>query len=41
MRVTQALAHELEALIRVEPEQWHVLQPNWPSDHAALAAMRA
>jgi lauroyl/myristoyl acyltransferase len=40
-RVTQVLARELEALIRAEPEQWHVLQPNWPSDHAALAAMRA
>lgn len=36
-RVTQQLAHELEALIRAEPEQWHLLQPNWPSDHAALA----
>jgi KDO2-lipid IV(A) lauroyltransferase len=31
-RVTQALAHEFEALIRRAPEQWHLLQPNWPSD---------
>jgi lauroyl/myristoyl acyltransferase len=31
-RITQALAHELESLIRVAPEQWHLLQPNWPSD---------
>jgi KDO2-lipid IV(A) lauroyltransferase len=31
-RVTQRLAHELEALIRAAPEQWHLLQPNWPSD---------
>jgi len=31
-RVTQILAHELEALIRVAPEQWHLFQPNWPSD---------
>jgi phosphatidylinositol dimannoside acyltransferase len=31
-RVTQLLAWELEALIRVAPEQWHLLQPNWPSD---------
>jgi phosphatidylinositol dimannoside acyltransferase len=31
-RVTQLLAHELEALIRRAPEQWHLLQPNWPSD---------
>ncbi len=33
-RVTQDLAHELEALIRDAPEQWHLLQPNWPSDLA-------
>jgi len=31
-RVTQALTHELEDLIRAAPEQWHLLQPNWPSD---------
>ena len=31
-RVTQALAHELEFLIRRAPEQWHLFQPNWPSD---------
>jgi KDO2-lipid IV(A) lauroyltransferase len=31
-RVTQDLAHELEDLIRRAPEQWHLLQPNWPSD---------
>ena len=31
-RVTQALAHELELLIRRAPEQWHLFQPNWPSD---------
>lgn len=31
-RVTQALAHELERLIMRAPEQWHLLQPNWPSD---------
>ena len=35
-RVTQDLARELEALIRVAPEQWHLMQPNWPSDHAEL-----
>jgi phosphatidylinositol dimannoside acyltransferase len=33
-RVTQQLAHRFEALIRAAPEQWHLLQPNWPSDHA-------
>ena len=31
-RVTQSLAHELEFLIRRAPEQWHMFQPNWPSD---------
>ena len=31
-RLTQALAHELEGLIRAAPEQWHLFQPNWPSD---------
>jgi KDO2-lipid IV(A) lauroyltransferase len=31
-RLTQDLATELEALIRREPTQWHLLQPNWPSD---------
>jgi KDO2-lipid IV(A) lauroyltransferase len=30
--ITQVLAHELEALIRAAPEQWHLFQPNWPSD---------
>ena len=29
---TQQLAHELEGLIRRAPEQWHLFQPNWPSD---------
>ena len=31
-RVTQNLAYELEFLIRLAPEQWHLFQPNWPSD---------
>jgi lauroyl/myristoyl acyltransferase len=31
-RITQAMASELEGLIRRRPEQWHMLQPNWPSD---------
>jgi len=31
-RVTQALTHELEWLIRRAPSQWHMFQPNWPSD---------
>lgn len=29
---TQLLADELESLIRRAPEQWHLFQPNWPSD---------
>lgn len=32
-RVTQELAGELESLIGRAPEQWHLLQPNWPSDY--------
>ena len=35
-RVTQLLANELERFIRAAPEQWHVLQPGWPSDFRAL-----
>jgi len=33
-RVTQAVAKDLEALIRRAPDQWHLFQPNWPSDSA-------
>jgi KDO2-lipid IV(A) lauroyltransferase len=29
---TQRLAGVLEEIIREAPEQWHLLQPNWPSD---------
>ena len=32
---TQALATALEELIATAPEQWHLLQPNWPSDREA------
>lgn len=39
-RLTQDLAHEFETLIRRAPAQWHLLQPNWPSDHAWLATQR-
>ena len=31
-RVSQNLADELEQLIRLDPQQWHLFQPNWPSD---------
>ena len=39
-RLTQVLADELEVLIRRAPEQWHLMQPNWPSDFAALGVER-
>ena len=38
-RLTQQLAYELEDLIRLAPHQWHLQQPNWPSDYEALAAI--
>lgn len=31
-RITQDIACRLEDYIRRAPEQWHVFQPNWPSD---------
>lgn len=31
-RITQDIAEELEILIRRAPSQWHLFQPNWPSD---------
>jgi phosphatidylinositol dimannoside acyltransferase len=34
---TQALAKEFETLIRRAPTQWHLMQPNWPSDEEVLA----
>ena len=40
-RVTRALAAELEVLIAAEPEQWHLLQPNWPSDREDSACESA
>ena len=38
-RVTADLAVRLEELIRAAPEQWHLQQPNWPSDYDALEAI--
>lgn len=32
---TQRIAEALERLIRRDPTQWHILQPNWPSDRSA------
>jgi KDO2-lipid IV(A) lauroyltransferase len=31
-RLTEDVAAALEDLIRRAPEQWHLFQPNWPSD---------
>jgi lauroyl/myristoyl acyltransferase len=33
--VTQALAVQLEEIIGQAPRQWHLVQPNWPSDREA------
>jgi len=34
-RVTQELAHTFERLIQAAPEQWLMMQPNWPSDSSS------
>lgn len=39
-RVTQELAHRFEESVRIAPEQWHVMQPNWPSDRDGAEARR-
>ena len=39
-RVTQDLAHALEELIRRAPEQWHLLQPNWPIATSLASRLR-
>ena len=35
-RISQDIASSFEELILLEPEQWHLMSPNWPSDHEAL-----
>ncbi len=39
VRITQDIARSLEELIAVAPDQWHLQQPNWPSDWDALDAI--
>lgn len=39
-RITQSIADALEQLIRRAPEQWHLMQPNWPSDWADHGTVR-
>ena len=36
VRVTVALAAELEWLIGRAPNQWHLVQPNWPTDQTPV-----
>ena len=36
-RITQDLMGRIEQLIRRQPTQWHLFQPNWPSDRVATA----
>ena len=38
--MTQELARRFEQLIEEAPTQWHLVQPNWPSDREFLAARR-
>ncbi|MGH9046947.1 MAG: phosphatidylinositol mannoside acyltransferase [Acidimicrobiales bacterium] len=40
-RITQAIAADFEEFIRRAPEQWHMCQPNWPSDHEAERARKS
>lgn len=35
-RVTADLVRRMEDAIREAPEQWLLMQPNWPSDHPAI-----
>jgi len=40
-RITQKIARHFEDYIRRAPEQWHMFQPNWPSDREAERARRS
>jgi KDO2-lipid IV(A) lauroyltransferase len=39
-RISQEIVDVFETLIRAQPEQWHLMQPNWPSDLLALETFR-
>ncbi len=43
LAATQAMAHEMERLIRTEPTQWHCFKPIWPSaiEQGRLAELAA
>ena len=38
--MTRELARRFEDLVRAAPAQWHLVQPNWPSDRRFLADPR-
>ena len=40
-RMSQDIVTVFESLIQKEPEQWHLMQPNWPSDFKALKDIRS
>jgi KDO2-lipid IV(A) lauroyltransferase len=35
-RLTEEIARHFEWYVRRTPEQWHLFQPHWPSDHALV-----
>jgi KDO2-lipid IV(A) lauroyltransferase len=39
LRITQEIACTFESLIRRAPTQWHLMQPNWPSDRDPGASL--
>ena len=38
--MTAELARRFEELISAAPEQWLLMQPNWPSDYAVNGSTR-
>jgi KDO2-lipid IV(A) lauroyltransferase len=37
-RLTQEIATQFEIFVRRAPEQWHLFQPNWPSERPPVGA---